>query len=251
MRGQELQATLVSNDMKTLYLMDRALDPFQIKAEVFGEHLQAYEYLRNHSSDLVIFDWTTREESGMFAQRVREMARRHVLWCIASTSAAMREALGAGAHFVSHPPESIDHITALLRAASGLILHNRRQSFRLEVSLEASVAGPERDLGTAQILNLSENGLCAHLTAPVQVGETLSFSFKLPGSSPVTTSARVCWTKDRRAGVQFVSMPEAHRSALVNWVEQEFAALLVRWNPAWKFIAARPSRTDETQIPTT
>jgi ActR/RegA family two-component response regulator len=200
--NDQLQAILVSNDMKTLYLMDRALDPFQIKTEVFAQHRQAYEFLRAHSTDLVIFDWTSRDESGPFAQGVREMARRQVLLCIANTSAAMQEALGAGAHFVCPPPESVEQITALLRAASGLILHNRRQSFRLEVSFEASVRGLERDLSPAHILNLSENGLCAQLSAPVQVGETLSFLFRLPGSTPVSTSARVCWTKDGRAGVQ-------------------------------------------------
>jgi ActR/RegA family two-component response regulator len=233
--NDQLQAVLVSNDMKTLCLMDRALDPFQFKTEVFAQHDEALQFLQANSTDVVIFDWTRQEESGAFARRLRELSRRQVLLCLANSSAAMRDALGTGAHFVSHHPESVDQITALLRAASSLILYNRRQSFRLEISLDASVRGLDRDLGEGKIVNLSENGLCLELLKPVKINETLAVSFKLAENAPITASAKVCWTKDRRAGLEFVSIASAHRTTLSEWLEQQFAELLVKWNPAWKF----------------
>jgi DNA-binding response OmpR family regulator len=237
--NDQLQAVLVSNDMKTLCLMDRALDPFQFRTEVFAEQHEALEFLEANSTDVVIFDWTKHEESGAFARRLREMARRQVLMCIANSSTAMREALGTGAHFVSHSPESVDQISALVRAASALILYNRRQSFRLDVNLDAAVAGVDRDLGNARIINLSANGLCLEVQRRVLINELLSLSFKLPEGSAINADAKVCWTKDQRVGVEFAALASRDRKTLTDWLENQFAELLVKWNPAWKFTTQR------------
>jgi ActR/RegA family two-component response regulator len=245
----QLQAVLVSNDAKTLCLMDRALDPFQFKTAVFAQHDKALEYLESNFTDVVIFDWTKHEESGAFARRLREMSRRQVLMCIANSTTAMHDALGTGAHFVSHPPDSVDQITALLRAASSLILYNRRQNFRLEVSVEAEVRAMDRDLGVGTIVNLSENGLCVALARAIKINETLAISFKLPNGSPISASVRICWSKDDRAGAEFVSIQATHKAVLKEWLEQQFAERLVKWNPAWKFTTTKPE-SERRLLPT-
>jgi PilZ domain-containing protein len=86
---------------------------------------------------------------------------------------------------------------------------------------------------------LSEGGLCLEIAGQVKINETLSVFFKLPDGVPVNASAKVCWNKGLRSGLQFVSIASAHKTAIVEWLEKQFAERLVMWNPAWNFTTAQ------------
>lgn len=197
---------------------------------------QALEFLKSHSADVIMAE--VEEAPSDFAKLVRGMARRQILVSIASNSVAMREVLNSGAHFVFYRSETVDSFMAVLRAASGLILKNRRANFRLSVDMTAAVRGVDRGLGAGTVINLSETGLCLRLGKPVEIGEMLTISFELPANKRVNAGASVRWAKDGRVGVQFMNLAPEQQGALKEWLEQQFVAMLLRWNPVWRFTTA-------------
>jgi hypothetical protein len=229
----QLQAVVVGTNAKMLSMADKALNAFHFKSYVFARTDQALEFLKSHSADVIMAE--VEEGPSVFAKLVRGMARRQILISITSNSVAMREVLNSGAHFVLHRTDSVDPFMAVLRAASGLILKNRRANFRLNVQMTATVRSADRDLGTGTIINLSETGLCVRLGKPVEIGEELSLSFDLPASKRVNVSASARWTKDGRIGVQFTNIVPEQSAYLKEWLEQQFVGMLLRWNPTWRF----------------
>jgi hypothetical protein len=232
----QLQAVLIAKDPKTLALAERALNAFHFQTQIFRQAQQALEFLKSHAADLIMAE--AEEQVHTFPQVVRGMARRQVLISIAPNSAAMRDMLKLGSNFVVCRAETLDPFMAVLRAASGVILKNRRANFRLSVDITTAVRGADRNLGAASIVNLSETGLCVRVEKPVEMGEILSFYFRLPEGTRMDVSGAVRWTKDGRAGVQFTRIEQKEQLALREWLEKQFIALLLEWNPIWKFTTA-------------
>ena len=232
----QLQAVLIGKDPKTLALAERALNAFHFQTQIFRQAQQALEFLKSDGADLIMAE--AEEQVHTFPQVVREMARRQVLISIAPNSASMGDMLKSGSNFVVCRTDSLDPFMAVLRAASGIILKNRRANFRLSVDITTAVRGADRDLGAASIVNLSETGLCVRVAKPVENGEILSFYFRLPEGTRMDVSATVRWTKDGRAGVQFTRIEPKEQLALREWLEQQSTAQLLKWNPIWKFTTA-------------
>jgi hypothetical protein len=72
------------------------------------------------------------------------------------------------------------------------------------------------------ILDLCERGLRFRMVAPVELGETLSFSLSLAPANRFQATGELAWTDSTRktGGLQFTSLPSNTRHQLQSWLDQ-------------------------------
>jgi hypothetical protein len=98
--------------------------------------------------------------------------------------------------------------------------NERRQSPRLKPEgLIYLKLGPENG---GIILDLGERGLRFRMVAPVEVGETLSFSLSLAPANRFQATGELAWTDSTRktGGLQFTALPSSAREQLQSWLDQ-------------------------------
>jgi hypothetical protein len=97
------------------------------------------------------------------------------------------------------------------QAMSGARHFRLRARRAVDISARISARGSEIALDT-RVLDLSLEGACVELSAPVDVGDPVSVTFDLPGLwDPLALDAVVVWTapekgdREARAGLRFAS----------------------------------------------
>jgi hypothetical protein len=128
----------------------------------------------------------------------------------------IRRAYALGANFTLEKPLTVDFTTRTLRAATGLMLRERRRYFRQDVAAEARIwlAGAE---STVLMTNLSESGMLLS-QVDLKRGAKLRFAFTLPWTEvEIDGTGVVAWAIAGSAGVRIrVSRP--FQQTLEDWV---------------------------------
>ncbi len=102
----------------------------------------------------------------------------------------------------------------------------RRKFMRIEADLEAEywAKGPSMGTGSARVRDFSREGLGILFPKPVERGEHVDLTVKVPGDNvPIFATAEVTWTdladqKETGAGLRFVSIKPLDLARLLDFV---------------------------------
>ena len=94
---------------------------------------------------------------------------------------------------------------------------------RIEADLEAEywAKGPSMGAGSARVRDFSREGLGVLFPKPVERGEHVDLTVKVPGDNvPIFATAEVTWTdpKEMGAGLRFVSIKPLDLARLLDFV---------------------------------
>lgn len=133
----------------------------------------------------------------------------------------VRELFAGGASFVLYKPISAERAASSLRSARSLVGSERRQSRRIPLNTNASIAYGRAEGAPIRLVDLSETGAAIHSDLKLERDSKIFFEFKLPGqSSTIRLSGNVQWQDSSgRAGVRFLSVPPAAEQMLKQWMK--------------------------------
>ena len=222
-------ALLVSADPVTIHQVSHALQELSISPDVCQEVPASLHLLNRRKFDAVIVDLQLGEQSGLILDEVRlsPSNRTAVTFAISGSDVEATAAFRRKADFVFKRPLSAQSIRNTLKLAYGLILRERRRSFRCPISVPVTILRQSMPEVRCYSVNISEGGMAVSTFVPLSPGEEVQVRFALPGHE-VTFSAesRICWLKTGHLGVRFVSLSEEHKFELQGWLSQKLEEML-------------------------
>lgn len=247
-----LCAVISSKDERVLRILRSLLADLSIQAEFAASGAEAVACLARQKYDAIFAECDDPEGTAVLrAIRRSRHNQRSVAFVISPDATAGGLAAELGAHFVLEKPLATEKVRRTLKAAHGLMMREKRAHFRHDVALPASLR-TEKSGVTATMRNLSPGGAFLECSSPLRKDQSLQVRFLLPDSSVVIeTSARVAWCDlTGRAGVQFGSMAEENKRALLQWsaarsVEPEAAPAVVATPALTPAVAAEVAMVED------
>jgi len=214
-----LSAVISSKDERVLRILRSLLADLSIQAEFAASAAEAVERLAHQKYDAIFAECNDPEGVAVLrAVRRSQHNQRSVVFVISTDATAGGLAPDLGAHFVLEKPLVTEKVKRTLKAAHGLMMREKRAHYRHEVAAPASLRTEKAGI-TATLRNLSPGGAFFECTSVLKRGQAIHMRFLLPDSNVVVeTAARVAWSDPTgRAGVQFESMAEESKRALMQW----------------------------------
>jgi hypothetical protein len=214
---------LISKDSAAIQQVAEGTQQFAIATEVCNEVSMALRLLNRQRFEAVVVDFGLDQAGEMLEQvRLSPSNRTAVTFAIAGPTKS--DSLPAQPNQVQpnfwiERPLSASTVGRTFKAAFGLIVRERRRSFRCPVTLPAAILanGKERN---CQVVNISESGMAIAESGSLKPGGMLEVVFTLPGQvDPFTFESEVCWFDEKgRAGLRLVNMPPDQKSTLQQWL---------------------------------
>lgn len=215
---------VVCPDQDAASLLSLILSELGMTAEHTASISRGVELLENQRFDAIVFDYRADQSSDEFLGRLRQSVknRTSVLIAVVDSNFNARPVFGLGANFVLYRPLSSDRTRISLRAARGLLRHERRRSRRAPVSAPVAVAYPGAPEMNAFLSDLSDGGTSIQ-TSDIPRACKVYFEFALPGQQQlVRLSGEVAWQDARgRTGIRFLDVPQSSRRLMQTWLQRD------------------------------
>jgi CheY-like chemotaxis protein len=209
---------LVSNDSTAIEQVAEAMQRFAIATEVCNDVNMALSLLNRQKFEAVVVDFGL-ERAGEILEQVRLSSSNRTAITLAITNSQEPGALRIQPNFMVAKPLSESSVERTLKAAFGLIVRERRRSFRCPVTIPAVILsnGKEAD---CKVVNISEGGMAIAESPSLKPGVQVRVLFTLPGQSDrFAFESEVCWYDEKgRAGLRSLIIPSEQRSTLQNWL---------------------------------
>jgi ActR/RegA family two-component response regulator len=227
-----MHTLLLCDDLQFKGTTRGVLNRLQVTPTLAANCEEALRELATQQFQVVVVDWREIDNVCEFLSEVRRSKKNHecVLVAIVRDLLDLRQAFGAGAHFLIHKPASTVQIERCMHAAYAATVVRRRKHHRETVKILAEASTREYPYGEVTIVNLSEGGAGVRLhgtalgkdsTLHVRVAEDIDLRFTLPGSEAVIhCSGRVIWSAGDAAGIRFTSIPESDRLRFETWLTE-------------------------------
>ena len=224
----EMHTLLLCADAQFLGPTHGVLNQLKVTPRIVADCDAAVTMIQEHEFDAIIVDWREISNLGYFLTAVRrsKLNRECILVAIVRDLLDLREAFGAGVHFLIHKPASVLQIERCLRAAYYASMARRVKQHREAVNIMASITTRNEPLVDVSIMNLSKGGarLKLHcvsgMHANLSAGKEADLRFALPQTDKILQcTGMVIWTgPDASAGLRFSYIPEQERMALEQWL---------------------------------
>jgi hypothetical protein len=163
-------------------------------------------------------------EAGDLLRSVRRSKhnRRSISFAIVEPETRLGIPFGCGAHFVIHKPLSVEGSKRTLRAAHGLMMREKRNHFRADVSTGATLRTYGKPATRVLLLDLCRTGALIDSRLLLKKGQTVHLRFTVPETSiEIGVDAVVRWADiTGRAGLFFQTLNEGSRLALGAWMRK-------------------------------
>jgi CheY-like chemotaxis protein len=221
-------ALLVSADPVTIRHFSHALQELSISPDVCQEVPTAVGLLNRRKFDAVIVDLQLGEQSGLILDEARiSPSNQTAVTFVISSGDAEGTAFRKRSEFVFERPLSIQSIRSTLKPAYGLILRERRRSFRCPVSVPVTILRQSMPEVRCHSVNISEGGMAVSTFVPLVAGEDVQVQFTLPDHErALLAESKICWLKSGRLGVRFVSLSKECKSELQGWLSGKLEDIL-------------------------
>lgn len=221
-------ALVVSTDLSTIQELTSGLQQLSLSPNVCRDPAEGISLLNRKKFDAVIVDLQLGEPSAKVLEEVRLSAsnRMAVTFAIAGNGLSATPSRAKSGFFFPRPlsPDSVRHT---LRSAYGLILRERRRYFRCPVELPASILRDGMSKVRCQTVNISEGGMAAKTSVPLQPELPVKIEFTIPGcKTACRVESSVLWSKNDQVGLRFLSMPEEDKAELQNWLAEKLEETL-------------------------
>jgi CheY-like chemotaxis protein len=220
----DLRVLLVCPDQDSANMLSSILPEMGMVAEHSSSIALAVQQLDQQRFDAIIVDYRSDQSSREILTRWRQSSKNRdtVLIAIADNESSARPVFGMGASFVLYRPLSAERTRVSLRAARGLMSHERRRAPRIPVMSHATVTYPGVAELSATLNDLSEGGTSLTTQDRIPPACKVYFEFALPGQPQlVRLSGQVAWQDSTgRTGIRFLDVPQASRRLIQAWLRQ-------------------------------
>jgi len=198
--------------------MDKLLGDLAISTKVLPTPATAAEYLSEGYTDLVIVDW--QKDSPEFLQHIKRSGRpqKPTVMIVSEMPTPV-----PGTYSLLRKPITVESGAQSLKQTYSKLLQNYRQHTRC-VLMKSLIARNQYGRSVPIIVeNIGEGGVGLRAREFLSLSDVLSFSLLLPGTEmPLDIGVRVLWLRQYgTAGCEFVSISQADRRRLHDWVEQK------------------------------
>lgn len=222
------RALIVSPDAKTAAVFVRGFRDLAVITQVCADHDSASRCFVQTKCEAVVLDMDSILEPVSFVQNLRQgrANRNAVVLAVATNVSAKRRAAEHGASFVVERPLIGETVVAVLRAAYGFMLQDRRRYFRLVTELPVSIrtsAGTEFQCRT---INISSEGMALRTPRPMQEGDVVGVVFAISNPGPLMIAeGTVIWDdKHGKTGLHLRFASPRDKDRISEWLDSEFYA---------------------------
>ena len=218
-----LTSLVVCADAKAVQVLTRALHDLNFEVDNTGDTGSAQQHLSEKPFDLVLVDCENEPGALELIVALRAQFKRDLLIiAIVDSANDVREIFARGASFALYKPVSEERVASTLRAARGIMPSERRRKPRVPAAASATIAYENVESATANLLNLSEDGVAIRSGRVFSPRCKVYFQFSLPAEvSVVKLSGEVVWQDPSgRVGLRFSRVPQASRSLIDGWLRE-------------------------------
>ena len=209
---------LVCNDSAAIQQLAEGMQQLAIATEVCAEVSMALRLLNRKKFEAVIVDFGLVQAQEMLEQiRISPSNRTAVTFAITDPGKPAKFEIQP--NFLIEKPLSTSSIGRTLKAAFGLIVRERRRSFRCPIEIPAAVQSNGEEIN-CHLVNISEGGMAIAKSPPLKPGVQVRVLFTLPGELlPFKIESEVCWYDEKgRAGLRSLMIPSEQKSLLQQWL---------------------------------
>lgn len=209
---------LVCDDSIAIQYLAEGMQQLAIATEVCVDVSMALRLLNRKKFEAVIIDFGLLEADEFLGQvRLSPSNRTAVSFAITDPGKPAKSEIQA--NFLMEKPLSAGSVGRILKAAFGLIVRERRRSFRCPTEISATVVTKAEEVN-CRLVNISEGGLAITGAPVLKAGTQVSVLFMLPGQSPrFRIEAEICWRDENgRAGLRSLMIPSEQRPVLQGWL---------------------------------
>jgi CheY-like chemotaxis protein len=243
-----LSCLVVCANPQAVQVLDRILRDLGIQMEHCSEFTQAEPRLQSSRFDAIILDCDDEATATQLMLSLRNTAtnRSALIVAMVDSQNNIREVFAHGANFVLYKPILPERAATSLRAARGLMRHERRRKQRIPVNGSAAITFSNVEDAKAALTDVSEEGIAIHSERPVPPSCKVYFQFSLPGQvSTVRLSGDVMWQDSAgRVGLRFADVPQTSRRALTDWLRANVSRV-----PEPSSAAEAPVTQDKLDVP--
>jgi CheY-like chemotaxis protein len=210
---------LVSDDATTIEQLSEPIQRFALFLEHCSDVSSALARLQQAKFEAVIVDFRLGSQAGEVLEGTRNApSNEHaVTFSVSDGEEQAARAFKAGSTFLLRRPLSPSSIDLSLKAAYGLIVRERRRYFRCPVEIPVAILRTSTLTAYGRTVNISEGGMAVTSAAPIGPGDQTRLHFSLPGDDQeFQIESTVCWAKEQRLGLQFLSPQQPPR--LQEWL---------------------------------
>lgn len=209
---------LVCNDTAVIEHLRENMQQLAIATEVCVQTEMAFRLLNLKKFEGVIVDFGLEKADQILEQlRLSPSNRTAVTFAIADPGETA--GLGVQPNFLMEKPLSPASVGRTLKAAFGMIVRERRRSFRCPVDLPAAIQANGQQ-ASCTLVNISEGGMAITKAPTLQPGTKVRVLFTLPGETVrFKIEAEVCWYDEKgRGGLRSLLIPSEQKSILQVWL---------------------------------
>ena len=222
-----MNSLILSRDDNAIGLLRRVFGDSGITVEACTGSEQFGEMVTSRKFDCVFVDCDDVAGATETFRQIRAVPsnRKTIAFAIVNGVTTLQQAFEMGANFVLDKPLSAERLSRSLRAAQGLMAHERRRYYRHPVATSVHVTlGAEtyEHLGTT--VNLSEGGLAMQLEKKTNIGIPVRFRFKLPDTDTwIEGKGEIAWVANDLSGIKFNVMSAKLRTAMQEWISKKLS----------------------------
>jgi CheY-like chemotaxis protein len=172
---------LVCDDSAATQQLAEGMQQLAIETEVCVDVNAALRLLNRKKFEAVIIDFGLAQADELLQQvRLSPSNRTAVTFAITDPGKAAR--FDIQPNFVMEKPLSTNAVGRTLKAAFGLIVRERRRSFRCPIKIPAAIQAHGEEIN-CHMLNISEGGFAITESPALRPGAQVRVLFKLPGGA--------------------------------------------------------------------
>ena len=215
---------LLCADAEAVQVFSRIFQELHIAVECCGDPDTAQARIDEVRFEVLLLDCSGTPDALhlIFHARRSRANRSALIIAIVDNQTQAGEAFAAGVNFILYRPVLQEHIAQSERANGGRVSQERRKRPRAEVSTSADISFAAKESAPAIMMDLSEGGTTLRTPFPIPPHCKVYFQFFLPRTSGVVRlSGEVVWQSSGRAGIRFVSVPQASQRVLKSWLQAQ------------------------------
>lgn len=210
------ECLFISKDAELLRTISGVLQELSICVEVCFRTGKAFDILQKLQTDLVVIDWEGEESRDLLESIWRSKKRKRPV----VVAISLHEMPIPGAHIVMNKPVSQQEARNSFKTAYRMMLIDHRKTVRHALMARISATLEDGRKIQAIITDLGDGGAGLCCTEELMVGDCLRLKLPLPGASrEVLVHARIVWTREGRAGCEFVRIPPVDLMILNDWLK--------------------------------
>ena len=219
----ELRSLLFSRNERVAKILSLLLKDLSIEVVLCQDLEEAQQKLWEKKFDGIFADCELEEAPELLRSfRRSKHNKRSIAFAIVERETRLGVPFRSGAHFVIHKPLSVESSKRTLRAAHGLMMREKRNYYRHDISTSAMLRTFGKHPMHVLLLDLCKSGALIESKLLVKKGQVVNLRFSLPETrQEISVEGLVRWADATgRAGIEFQVVPESSRRALAEWTKR-------------------------------